>query len=311
MSNINSSFSFNKRKKTEKLFLRLQYKLGSNLKNKGNFLLSTDILRDAVKRDLLRIILLNIETKFVNLIKQDLNSFDDKLVLLELVKSSIEDFLMIYCGSKIIIKTKLISSSFYFQFLLENSKIFLKVPFLELLSSNTKVFHSTFDPIYIEASDKFIEVLFDNLIIEISNCVMQIIINEFSIINSIRQVLYKSNFLSSRNFDRFRNSLVWQTRLKCYVNYPKNLYNSQYGIWVIRSRGVYYRTIYANRSENLLQLEKRSLVTITIIEVYDFLSSRLDELLYLLGDSVRFALGTTNGKFIGIFWRGIIEGLKT
>ena len=99
MSNINSSFSFNKRKKTEKLFLRLQYKLGSNLKNKGNFLLSTDILRDAVKRDLLRIILLNIETKFVNLIKQDLNSFDDKLVLLELVKSSIEDFLMIYCGS--------------------------------------------------------------------------------------------------------------------------------------------------------------------------------------------------------------------
>jgi hypothetical protein len=31
----------------------------------------------------------------------------------------------------------------------------------------------------------------------------------------------------------------------------------------------------------------------------------------LLGDSIRFALGTTIGKFIGIFWRGIIEGLKT
>ena len=133
----------------------------------------------------------------------------------------------------------------------------------------------------------------------------------FSIINSVRQVLYRSNFLSSRNFDRFRNSLAWQTRLKYYVNYPKNLYNWQYGIWVIRSRGVYYRTIYANRSEKLLGLEKRSLITVTVIEVYDFLSSRLDELLYLLGDSIRFALGTTIGKFIGIFWRGIIEGLKT
>lgn len=72
-----------------------------------------------------------------------------------------------------------------------------------------------------------------------------------------------------------------------------------------------YRTIYANRSDKLFNLETRSLVTVTIIEIYDFLSSRVDEILYLLGDSLRFALGTTIGKFVGIFWRGIIEGLKT
>ena len=311
MSNLDSSLSLVKRKRIEKLFLRLQYKLCYSLRNKGNSLLSTDILRDTVKRDLLRLVLLNVETKFLNLIKCDFNSFDDKSILLELVKFSTEDFLMNCYGSKVIMKSKVISRSLYFQFLLENSNILLKVPFLELFSSNTKIFHSTFDPIYVVASDKFLEVLFDNLIVEISNCVMQIIINEFSVINSVRQVLYRSNFLSSRNFDRFRNSLAWQTRLKCYVDYPKNLYNCQYGIWVIRSRGVYYRTIYANRSEKLLGLEKRSLITVTVIEVYDFLSSRLDELLYLLGDSIRFALGTTIGKFIGIFWRGIIEGLKT
>jgi hypothetical protein len=311
MSTFSSSFSLTKRKKVNKLFTRLQHKLYPNLKNKGNFLLSTDILRDDIKRDLLRIVVLNIETKFLNLIKRDLNLFDDKAILLELVKLSTEDFLTSCYGSKVTIRSTIVSRSVYSQLLVENSNIILKVPFLELLDSNTKVFQNTFDPIYTVASDKFLEVLFDNLIIEISNCVMQIIISEFSIINSVRQVLYRSNFLSSRNFDRFRNSLAWQTRLKCYVNYPKNLYNWQYGIWVIRSKGIYYRTIYANRSEKLFNLETRSLVTVTIIEIYDFLSSRVDEVLYLLGDSIRFALGTTIGKFVGIFWRGIIEGLKT
>ena len=307
----NSSFSLTKTKKVDRLFIRLQSKLSSDLRNKGNFLLSTDILRDVIKRDLLRIVVLNIETKLLDLIKKDLDSFDDKSMLIDLVRLSTEDFLTNCYGSKVNIRTTIVSCSLYSQLLIENSNIILKVPFLELLNLDTKVFQKTFDPIYTVASDKFLEVLFDNLIIEISNCVMQIIISEFSIINSIRQVLYRSNFLSSRNFDRFRNSLSWQTRLKRYVNYPKNLYNCQYGIWIIRSKGIYYRTIYANRSEKLFNLDTHSLVTVTIIEIYDFLSSRIDEILYLLGDSIRFALGTTIGKFIGIFWRGIIEGLKT
>ena len=53
MSTLNSSFSLIKRKKVNKLFTRLQSKLSPNLKNKGNFLLSTDILRDDIKCDLL------------------------------------------------------------------------------------------------------------------------------------------------------------------------------------------------------------------------------------------------------------------
>ena len=60
MSTLNSSFSLIKRKKVNKLFTRLQSKLSPNLKNKGNFLLSTDILRDDIKCDLLRIVVLNI-----------------------------------------------------------------------------------------------------------------------------------------------------------------------------------------------------------------------------------------------------------
>ena len=93
-----------------------------------------------------------------------------------------------------------------------------------------------------------------------------------------------------------------------HVNYPENLWQP---IWylVIRANGIYYRIIYANRADKLFKLRKTSL-TITLIELQDFLSSRLEEILYLVGDRVRHTLTTTVGQVIGLIWRGIIEGLK-
>ena len=294
----------------EDLFIRIQYKLRTNLKNNGNLLLGTDVLRENKRNDLFKIVAFNIESRFLSLLKTDLNFFDDKVVLFELVKNSTEDFLIACYGSHLRLNPKVFSRSLYVQFLLENSNLLLKLPFQSLTNNNTKTFRVTFEPIYNKASDKFLEALLDNLVVEISNCVMQIIITEFSFIYYIRQILYKSNFLSLRNIERFKNNLAWQIRLKFYVNYPKNLYNSQYGIWVIRANGIYYRTIYANRADKLFKLRKTSLLTITLIELQDFLSSRLEEILYLVGDRVRYTLTTTVGQVIGLIWRGIIEGLK-
>ena len=88
-----------------------------------------DILRDDIKRDLFKIVVLNMETKFWNLIKQDLDLFDDKAVFLELVKLSTEDFLTNCYGSKVTIRSTIVSRSVYSQFLVENSNTILKVSF--------------------------------------------------------------------------------------------------------------------------------------------------------------------------------------
>jgi hypothetical protein len=295
---------------TEDLFIRLQYKLRLSLKNNGNWLLGTDVLRTDKRSQLFKIVALNIETKFLTLLKSDFKYFDERTILFALIKMSTEDFLVQCYSLNFHLNKKIFSRSLYLQFLLENSNILIRLPFSSVLKLETENFYSIFDPIYSQASDKFLEALFDNLIVEISHCVMQIIITEFSFINHIRQILYKSNFLSLRNIERFKNNLVWQTRLKYYINYPKNLYNSQYGIWVIRSTGIYYRTIYANRSEKLLTLRKTALLTITLIELQDFLISRVDEFFYLVGDRLRYTVTTVFGQFVGLFWRGIIEGLK-
>lgn len=301
-----------RQKKIEGLFLRQQYKLRSTLKHKGSgeFSLGIDILRDTAKRDLLKFISLNLETTLLDIMKKNFTSFDDKAVLLRLIKISSEDFLRAWCGSEITIKAEVIVQSSYFKLLVENSAIILRLPFLTLLRLDTKIFHSTFYPIYTAPSDSFLEVLFDNLLIEISNCVVSLMLDEFSEIDSFRQMFYRSRFLSARNLDRFKNSLVWQTQLKRYIDLPKNLYNSQYGIWRIRSKRIYYRIIYANRSNQLVHLESTSLLTVTAIEIFDFLLNRFGDLLYLFGDTIRVTFGKTIGTFIAIIWRGIIDDLK-
>ena len=76
----------------EDLFIRIQYKLRTNLKNNGNLLLGTDVLRENKRNDLFKIVAFNIESRFLSLLKTDLNFFDDKVVLFELVKNSTEDF---------------------------------------------------------------------------------------------------------------------------------------------------------------------------------------------------------------------------
>jgi hypothetical protein len=253
---------------------------------------------------------LNVENKFLKLLNEDIFLIESNTVILELIKSSAEDFLVAAYGYNININQRILNRSLYVQFLLKDSDILIKLTLQSLYDENSEAFRSVFEPIYNKPSVRFLETLLDNLVVEVSNCVMQIIINEFSLIYSIRQNLYKSNFLSLRNIERFKNNLAWQIRLKLYVNYPNNLYNNQYGIWIIRSNGLYFRRIYANRSKKLLALQKASLLTVTLIEIQDFLSSRLAEVVYLLGDRIRYTLTSTVGQFIGLIWRGIIEGLK-
>jgi len=149
-----------------------------------------------------------------------------------------------------------------------------------------------------------------NIVLEISNCVAYFSIVKFSSIFAFRQTLYRSNFLSLRNFERFKNNLSWQLITKIYIQRPIDLYNNRYEILILRTNGIYGRTIYANRSKEITSLNNFSLLTLIFIEFRDFLTSRLDEAIYFVSKSVRFTLTSGLGQLIGLVWRGIIEGLK-
>lgn len=294
------------------VFARLQYKINFDLNNTSSFLLATDLLRDNSKRRLFKIVATNVECVFLDLLNKDvdINSRSGRIIFFSLIKRTTQEFLTGCYGSSINVHSNVIKESSYSKFILKDEKLLLSVAIQVLRSEDSKLFRSLFVPIYNRAYDSFIEALLDNLIVEITNAVMFIIVNEFSFIYEVRKNFYRSNFLSLRNVERFRNNLSWQTRLKQFVKRPSDIYNSQQGIWVIRTTGIYYRVIYANRSTDLTHLRNLSLLTLIGIETKDFLVSRLDETIYLFGNSIRYTLTSVVGQIIGLVWRGIIEGLK-
>ena len=294
------------------VFARLQYKINFDINNMSSSLLATDLLRDNSKRRLFKLCAKNVETIFLELLTSEstFKSIQSRSIFFLLINRTLQDFLVGSYGSRVKLQSGVIKESFYTQLLISEEKILLNVPLQLLKTEDSKLFRSIFVPIYTKTYDSFIESLLDNLIVEITNAVMFIMINEFSSIYEVRKTFYRSNFLSLRNIERFRNNLSWQTRVRNFIQRPSDIYNSQQGIWIIRTTGIYFRTIYANRTNELLRLKRLSLVTLVTIEAKDFLISRLDETIYFFGSTLRYTLTSVVGQLIGLIWRGIIEGLK-
>ena len=309
---MTTTYKRNLIRKFSNVFARLQYKINFDINNTSSFLLATDLLRDNSKRRLLKLVATNVETVFLEILsgEQKLTSIQSQSIVFSLIKKTTQEFLTSCYGYPINLNNNIVKDSFYTKLILRDEVILLNVPLQILGKENSKLFRSIFVPIYTRAYDSFIEALLDNLIVELSNAVMFIIINEFSFIYEVRKKFYRSNFLSLRNVERFRNNLSWQSRIKNFIKRPADIYNSQQGIWIIRTTGIYYRIIYANRSSELVKLRHLSLITLVSIEVKDFLISRLDEIIYFFGSSVRYTLTSVVGQVIGLVWRGIIEGLK-
>jgi|APCry1669189034_1035192.scaffolds.fasta_scaffold00019_21 hypothetical protein len=302
--------------KLSNIFIRLRYKINFSLLNKTSHLLATDLLRPNVKRKLFNIVLKNVEFFFLDLIKMssdnDNKSFlkMDHSIFLNLIKCSSEEFLINYYGSHISLSSILIKDSLYTKYLLEETKIILLTPFEILYNCESSIFLSIFSPITGQVSDNIIEALLDNLLVEITNAITFFIINEFSLIYNMRRSLYRSIFLSVRNVERFRNNLSWQLNIRRFVKKPSNLYNSEQGIWLIKTTGICYRIIYANHSNELLVLDKYAMFTLFFIEIKDFLFSRIDEIVYFFGNTIKYQVSSTLGQVIAVIWRNIIEGLK-
>ena len=298
--------------KFSSVFTRLQYKVNFDINNTSSFLLATDLLRDNSKRRLFKIAATNVEKVFVELLSNEspITSVQAKSIFFSLIKLTTQEFLTGCYGSNVTIQPNVIKDSFYTQLILADELLLLRIPVQVLAQENSQLFRLIFVPIYNKAYDSFIEGLLDNLIVEITNAVMFIVINEFSFIYEVRKNFYRSNFLSLRNVERFRNNLSWQTRIKKFIKRPSDIYNSQQGIWIIRTTGIYYRIIYANRAGELNSLKRFSLATLISIELKDFVISRVDELIYFFGNTVRYTLTSVVGQVIGLVWRGIIDGLK-
>jgi len=296
------------------IFTRISYKISFSNKKINSELLPIDALKTDVKNELLFITTSNVEKVFSELSTRKfsyaiMQKYGDR-IFLQLIMKTLTDFLNQQYGTKVKLNSLNVKNSLYVKTLLSDSEIIFKLPFYTILDSKAPDFLLKFYPVYTYASENFIEALLDNLIIAIGNCVIYNIALKLSSLSAFRQTLYRTKFLSIRNFEQYKNNLIWQAQVSAYITVPISCYSSQYTLLVLRTTGICSKTVYANRSRYLNSLTNTSLVTVTAIEFKDFIVGRLEELIYFLSVTLRFTLTNVIGQFIGLIWRGVIDGLK-
>lgn len=299
---------------TSRIFAKILYKINFSDKKGNQQLLGIDLLKTEVQKELLSTSLRKVEEVYNKLLEQkDPKAFMQKkgrVLFLQCIKKSAEDFLTKQYGYRVKINLYTLKKLLYTKSLLKDAKLIYQLPFYVLLDPKSPTFCLIYSPVYNFASESFIEAIIDNMILEISNCVVYYNIIKFSSVYAFRQTLYRAKFLSLRNFERFKNNLSWQLITKMYVQRPVDLYNNRYRIFILRTNGIYDRTIYANRSNEISNLNNVSLFTLTIVELRDFVTSRLDEGIFYVSKVIRFTLTSVFGQVVGLIWRGVIEGLK-
>ena len=298
----------------KRVFSKILYKINFSNKKGNQKLLGIDLLKVEMKKDLLFTTILRIEEIYLKLLEREDPNFimykKGKIIFLQCTKRCCEDFLTKQYGYKVTVELDTLKKALYTKTLLKDIELVFQIPFYVLVDPKSPIFRLTYYPIYNYASETLIEALIDNMILEISNCVVYFSIIKFSSLYTFRQTLYRSKFLSLRNFERFKNNLNWQLLTKNYIYRPVALYSNSYEIFFLRTNGIYCRTIYTNRSREVYSLSSFSLIPITAIELKDFLNCRFDEAVFFLSKGLRFTFVSIFGQIIGLIWRGIIEGLK-
>nr|YP_010930375.1 hypothetical chloroplast RF55 [Ochrosphaera neapolitana]WKK50103.1 hypothetical chloroplast RF55 [Ochrosphaera neapolitana] len=309
---LSQAMSSENKVKFANLFMALYYKYRSTscVKNRSKILLGIDVLRGEKKKEILKLVTLTVENKFIHQINTQETLADGKTFLAELIQESVEKIILNFYGVSFKPSKNLFHNSFYITNALNESNLNVALPFYCVMNPRSDVFRRTFAPLYNSVTNKILEILFDNLIITISECVIRIILNDFFLVADIRQTWFRSNFLSTRNLERFKNNLAWQDRKKFYFRRPRNIYNNEYEPWILTPDGFYLQTIYANRLNELINLNQKSLVVINYLEFQDFFICRLEETIVFVGQSTRNILTYGVGQGIGLIWKGIIEALK-
>jgi hypothetical protein len=314
MSKVSNEKKINVKALTAHIFSKILYKVNFSKKKGNQQLIGIDLLKTETKKDLLLISVLKIEETYIKVLEKSepikVMQENGEELFLKCLKNICENFLTKQYGYKVEVNLLALKNSLYTKALLKDLELFFQIPFYALIDPRTPIFQFIYAPVYNFASESFIEALIDHMVLEISNCTVYFSVVKFSSVHAFRQTLYRSKFLSLRNFERFKNNLDWQLVTKTYIQRPVDLYNNRYEILILRTNGIYCRTIYANRSKEIAYLNNFSLLAITFIELRDFIVNRLDEIIYFLSKSLRFVFTSIFGQIIGLVWRGVIEGLK-
>ncbi|MBF2073065.1 MAG: DUF3685 domain-containing protein [Synechococcales cyanobacterium C42_A2020_086] len=293
-------------------------KLSTSLENQSDTPLEIDILREDRKQELFYLILRKIEDMLAELrysqVQPEQLDAKRSLILQDLWQAATVDFFGKYYtvslgGMDVEVVAVLLQEAATVQ-----TAILDKIPGVVAL-----LHHLLFQtPLLVDSTPYAAgnpeslaraELLLENLMIQLANAVIQPLLNRFPNVEPIKQNFYNRRLLSSREIERFRNDLSWKYRLERLFREPKNIFESQYSLFVFSGRGIKKTAIYAPRTEELQQLTGVPLVVTLALEARDAIAPRVRSVVSLVGNGVVYVLTEVVGRGIGLIGRGILKGL--
>ena len=155
------------------------------------------------------------------------------------------------------------------------------------------------------------EAMLENLMIRIANAVVAPLLNQFGSSEVVKQNFYDRRWISTREIERFRNSLSWKYRMDQFFGDPKDIFESQVPMLVLSEVGIRRQAVYQPRDAELQQLKGIPLLVTLALEARDAVAPPLRASFTWVGRGVVYLLTQVVGRGIGLIGRGIIQGVGT
>ncbi len=300
------------------IFVSVRDKLRFSLDNLTDVPLEIDVLKADKKRELLEIVLVEIEAIVTQLSTAQVPIEQlpkmREVILIDLWQAAIIRFFGKYSTIQLEEQNIEIANFLWEDAEVVKTEVLSKIPLVRslfsycLFSTPLVIDNVPYSAPTPEAMARA-EILLQNLLIQLANAVIQPLINKLGDVEGIKQNFYDTNLISTREIERFRNNLSWKYRLKKYIIEPKLMFESRYELFVLASRGIAKVSIYAPRNQELKQLTGIRLVVTLALEFRDAISPRLRGAVAFLGSSVVYVLTQVVGRAIGLIGRGVLQGI--
>lgn len=300
------------------LFKYTVAKLQFSLENLTGIPLEIDIFREEKKRELLYLILQKIENVLAELrfSQVQLSQLPEirSAIIQDLWQTAIKDFFgkysVLQVGDRYL---KIVD------LLLQDAPV-VQIAILDKIPLVTELFtYLLFEmPLVVDSvsyqantpeAAQRAESILQNLLIQLANGVSQPLLNKLADVEAIKQNFYDQRLISTREIERFRNSLSWKYRLSNYITEPKAIFESRYDLFTFASRGIAKISIYAPRNQELAELSGIRLAVTLALETRDAIAPRLRAAVAFLGNGFVYLLTQVIGRAIGLIGRGILQGI--
>jgi DNA-binding NarL/FixJ family response regulator len=300
-------------------------KLQANLLNSSKIPLEIDVLKNERKRELLYIVLRQIEQSLTELRFSEIRPSQLSQKIPDILKGIWQEAMISFFGKYYVINNisnanvEVNSEVNVVDILIDNLEIvqteFLnKIPHIDnllshLLFETELIIDNSSASIGTPEAMQRTELILDNLIIQIANGVIQPLLNNFADVEEIKQNFYRYNLLGTREIEKFRNDLSWKYRLEKYITEPQSIFESRQVLLTFTDRGITSTNIYMPRNQELQQLEGVQLAVTLVLELQDAIAPRLKSAIAFLGSGFVYVLTNVIGRGIGLIGRGVVQGI--